>query len=140
MIGSLERVWSSSTVLTKEQLATLPKHHGKLWVFRRCMIGGVLFHSKSYKRVVARNDYTVQFRHLDTTYYGSIHTYAKVEEKCRRAVCSHQKCCSCDLPCEYFAVVEVLERDDEQLPKYRDRTVVNHITRVKTSNRYLLLH
>lgn len=137
VVGSLERVWSNSTLLTKEQLATLPRHHEKMWVFRRCIIDGVLFHSRSYKRVIARNDYTVEFQHLENTHYGSIHTYAKVEEKCLRAVCSDKKC-FCDLPCHYFAIVEVLEKDDEQLPSYRGRTVVSHITRVKSSNRYMM--
>lgn len=59
VIGSLERVWSCSTLLTDEQLATLPRHHSKIWMFRHCLVDGVVFHSKSYKRVVARNDYTV---------------------------------------------------------------------------------
>lgn len=136
VVGSLERVWSNSALLTKDQLATLPTHHGKMWVFRRCLIDGVLFHSKSYKRVIARNDYTVEFRHLDNMHYGSIHTYAKVEEKCRKALCDDKKC-SCHLPCHYFAIVEILEEADEQLPRYRERTIANHITKVKTSNRYI---
>lgn len=139
VLGSLERLWSNSTLLTEEQLATLPMHQGKMWVFRHCLIGGVLFHSKSYKWVIARNDYTVKFQHLDNIHYGSIHVYVKVEEKCQKALCNYQKC-SCHLPCHYFAIVEVLEKDDEQLPTYRGRTVVNHITKVKTSNRYSIAH
>ena len=82
-----------------------------------------------------RNDYTVGFQHLDNMHYGSINTYAKVQEKCWNAQCNDKKC-SCHLPCHYFAIVEILEKADEQLPRYRERTVVNHITRVKTSNRY----
>ena len=74
MVGSLERVWSNSTLLTKDQLATLPTSYGKMWVFRRSIIGGVLFHRKSYKRVIERNDYTVEFRHLNDMHYGSIQT------------------------------------------------------------------
>ena len=135
VVGSLERVWSNSTLLTEEQLSTLPMHRGKMWVFRRCLIDGILFHSKSYKRVIARNDYSVKFQHLDNMHYGSIHVYVKVEEKCQKALCNYQKC-SCHLPCHYFAIVEVLDKDDEQLPTYRGRTVVTHITKVKTSNRY----
>ena len=104
-------------------------------MFRRCLIDGILFHSKSYKRVIARNDYSVKFQHLDNMHYGSIHVYVKVEEKCQKALCNYQKC-SCHLPCHYFAILEVLDKDDEQLPTYRGRTVVNHITKVKTSNRY----
>ena len=64
-----------------------------------------------------------------------IHTYVKVEEKCLKAKCSEQKCC-CDLICHHFAIIEVLEKDHQQLPEYRGRMVVKHITRVKTSNRY----
>lgn len=134
VVGSLERVWSNSTLLTEEQLSTLPMHRGKMWVFRRCLIDGILFHSKSYKRVIARNDYSVKFQHLDNMHYGSIHVYVKVEEKCQKALCNYQKC-SCHLPCHYFAIVEILDKDDEQLPTYRGRTVVTHITKVKTSNR-----
>jgi len=44
VVGSLERIWSNSTFLTEEQLAALPMHRGKMWVFRRCLIGGVLLH------------------------------------------------------------------------------------------------
>ena len=40
VVVSLERVWSNSPFLTEEQLATLPMHRGKMWVFRRCLIGG----------------------------------------------------------------------------------------------------
>ena len=137
VVGSLERIWGNSTLLTEKQLATLPTHRRRVWVFKQCLIGGVLFHSKSYiyKRVIARNDYTVEFHHLDNTHYGSIQNYVKVEEKCLKALCDDQKC-SCHLPCHYFAIVEVLEKDEEQLPRYRGRTVVNHITKVKTSRRY----
>ena len=57
-------------------------------------------------------------KHLNETYFGSIHTYAKVEEKCLKAVCSEEKC-YCDVACHYFAIVEVLEKEEEQLPMYR---------------------
>ena len=45
------------------------------------------------------------------------------------------KTCNCALACKYYAILEVLEIDDEQLPKYRGRKVVDHIIRVKASNR-----
>ena len=137
VIGALERVWSNSVLITKDQLATLPASYGKVWVFRRCLIGGVVFHSESYKRVIARNDYSIEFQHLDNKLFGSIHTYAKVEEKCKKALCNNKKC-SCYLPSYYFAIVEILDQAEEQLPRYRGRTVVNHITRVKKSGRYNL--
>ena len=128
-------VWSNSVLITKDQLTTLPANHGKIWVFRRCLIGGVIFHSISYKRVIARNDYTIEFQHLDNKLFSSIQTYAKVEQKCQKALCDNQKCC-CYLPSHYFAIVEILDQAEDQLPKFRDRTVINHITRVKKSGRY----
>ena len=137
VVGALERVWSNSVLITKDQLATLPADHGKIWVFRRCLIAGVLFHSMSYKRVVARNDYTIEFQHQGNKLFGSIHTYAKVEKKCQKALCDDRKC-SCYLPSHYLAIVEILDQADDQLPRYRDRTVINHITRVKKSGRYCL--
>ena len=139
VLGSPERVWSGSALLSENQLAALPKSRGKMWVFRRCLVDGVLYRSKSYKRVVAWNDFTVEFQELEgSKSYGSVHIYVKVQEKCIKATCSEQKCC-CNLASQYFAIVEVLERDKEQLPKYRERTVVNHITRIKTSNRYIVV-
>lgn len=139
VLGSLERVWSGSTLLSEKQLATLPRHYNRMWVFRRCLVDGVLYHSLSYKRVVARNDFTVEFQDMEgRTSYGTVETYVKVQEKCLKAMCSDGKCC-CTLASQYFAIVEVLQRDDEQLPKYRERTVVSHITRVKTSNRYMVV-
>ena len=71
-------------LITKDQLATLPADHGKIWVFRQCLIGGVLFHSMSYKRVIAGNDYTIEFQHLDNKLFGSIHTYAKLKKNARK--------------------------------------------------------
>ena len=53
------------------------------------------------KRLVAGNGHTVEFCHQNNTCYGSIHTYAKVEDKCVNEVCSHVNCCSCDLACQY---------------------------------------
>lgn len=131
VLGSLERVWSGSTLLSEKQLATLPRHYSRMWMFRRCLVDGVLYHSSSYKRVVARNDYTVEFQDMEgRTSYGTVETYVKVQEKCLKAMCSDRKCC-CTLASQFLAIVEVL------LPKYRERTVVSHITRVKTSNRIM---
>ena len=79
--------------------------------------------------------YTVQFEHLNETYFGSIHTYAKVEEKCLKAMCSEKEKCCCDVACNYFAIVEILETDKEQLPTYRGRTIIDHIIRVKETKR-----
>ena len=43
--------------------------------------------------------------------------------------------CNCALAHEHYAILEVLDIDNDQLPKYRGMTVVDHITRVKVSNR-----
>lgn len=51
----------------------------------------VLFHGKNWKRVVARNDHTVEVCPQSN---GSSHTYAKVEEKYVNEVCSHVNCCT----------------------------------------------
>ena len=37
------------------------------------------------------DDYTVEFQHLDDMHYGSIYTYAKVEEKCWNAMWNEKK-------------------------------------------------
>ena len=73
------------------------------------------------------DDYTVEFQHLDDMHNGSIHTYVKVEEKCWNALCNEKKS-SYHLPCHYFAIMEILEMAKEQLPRYRERTVVYYIT------------
>lgn len=86
--------------------------------------------------MVAKKDYTVEFYHKDNTYYGLIHTYAKVEERCVSAVCNQVKSCNCALAHEYYAILEVLDIDDDQLSQYRGMTVVDHITQVKASNRW----
>ena len=31
VLGSLERVWSGSTLLGEKQLATLPRHYSRMW-------------------------------------------------------------------------------------------------------------
>ena len=73
VLGSLERVWGGSTLLSEKQLAALPRHYSRMWVFRRCLVDGVLYHSSSYKHVVARNDCTVEFQDMEgRTSYGTV--------------------------------------------------------------------
>ena len=131
VVGSLERVWSTSELLSKDQRASLPKETGKIWIFRRCLIDGVMFHSASYRRVVARNDYTAEF--TDGT-FGTIQTFVKIEEKCLSVRCREQTC-SCNLPFHHLVIVETLVEDEKQLPKFRDNVVVKHIKKVKPSKR-----
>lgn len=135
ILGSLERIWSNSQLLTKVQLATLPKNREKVWLFKRCFIKGVVFHSEQYKRVVARNDYTVTFcDNNDQLCYGSIQTFVQVEYKCSKAVCSFGKC-SCEVDTRYFVIVGVLDVCEAQLPTYRSHKLVNHIIKVYPSKR-----
>lgn len=82
--------------MTENQLETNPKHREKVWMFQHCLIGGILFHSKSYERVATRNDYTVQFKLLNYAHFGSIHTDVKVEEKYLKPLRNEEKCC-CDV-------------------------------------------
>jgi len=135
IVGSLERVWSNSKLLSEEQLNSLPNQSGKIWLFRRCLIGGTLFHSASYGRVVARNDYTVEFEMNGRTDFGTVQAYTKVENKCSSLRCEDKRC-SCDLECSYFALVETLMEDEQQIPKFKNKIVVNHIKKVRRSNRY----
>ena len=137
VIGSLNRMWANSRLISTEQLAALPRRHGKLWLFKRCFIRGVVFHSESYKRVVARNDYTVEFQDLKhNTCYGSIQTFVKVQEKCLKLICSATKC-FCKLSSRYLAIIGILNLDDNQLSRYRGHKLVTHIFKVKESDRYL---
>ncbi|XP_020905918.1 uncharacterized protein LOC110244095 [Exaiptasia diaphana] len=138
IVGSLERIWGNSKLLTEEQLAALPRNYGKMWAFKRCLLNGVMLHSKSYKRVTARNDYTVEFEYRNQLCYGLIQIYVKVEDKCHRALC-HEQRCDCELPTYYYAIVDLLEKDNEQLPKYKEMTLVNHIVKVKETNRVLAI-
>ncbi|CAB4028732.1 Hypothetical predicted protein [Paramuricea clavata] len=134
--GSLERVWSNSKLLSKEQLNSLPNNSGKIWLFRRFLIGGTLFHSASYRRVVAGNDYTVEFEMNGVKNFGTIQIYVKVEDKCFRLRCRDGQKCFCELACSYFALIETLVEDDQQLPMFGNNVVVNHIRKVNPSNRY----
>ena len=115
---------------------SLPNNSGKIWLFRRFLIGGTLFHSASYRRVVARNDYTVEFEMNGVKNFGTIQVYVKVEDKCFRVRCRDGQKCFCELACSYFALIETLVEDDQQLPRFRNNVVVNHIRKVNPSNRY----
>ena len=83
--------------------------------------------------------YTVEFYYQDNAYFGSIHSYAKNEDECVNAMCIYTKCCTCDLACQYYAVLETMEKLEDQLPQYRGRTEVGHIVQVKATNRWLTL-
>ena len=83
--------------------------------------------------------YTVEFYYQDNAYFGSIHSYAKNEDECVNAMCIYTKCCTCDLACQYYAVLDTMEKHEDQLTQYRKRTEVGHIVQVKATNRWLTL-
>lgn len=108
-----------------------------MWIFKRCQLEGVIYHSKCYKRVTARNNFTVAFSDGQNSLYGSVLSYVKVEEMCHSAECQ-DNLCTCALPRRYFALVEVLESDPTIiLPKVSRIPVIKHIVRVKPSQRYI---
>lgn len=81
------------------------------YFFKRALIHGRVFHSKSYGRVLQRNSYTVMFKEEDSVAYGQIECFAKVRQTCCQ--CSVTTICSCS-SWMYLAVVNrlLLTRDN----------------------------
>ena len=87
VIGSLDPVWRTTCAFQQHELAALKKavlNWGKIWQFKRCQIDGIVYHSQSYKRVNARNNYTIAFKTSEQSArnYGSIKNYAKLLQQC----------------------------------------------------------
>ena len=59
---------------------------GKIWSSKRCQMSGIVYHSKSYKRVTARNNFTVRFSGRKESQYGSALNYVKVQSATRHFV------------------------------------------------------
>ena len=53
-------------------------------VTKRCQISGIVYHSKSYKQVTARNNFTVRFSGRKESQYGSALNYVKVQGSATR--------------------------------------------------------
>ena len=67
-IGALEPMQNASAVFTKAELAALKQaagSFGNMWSFKRCEMRGTTYQSQSYKRVPARNNYTVAYSTSD---------------------------------------------------------------------------
>ena len=129
VVGALERLWSNSEVFSKEQLRSLPHAES---------MGHAMYHSWAQ----VTEEYlpemiipSVECEDDGNLLIGWIQTYARCDEKCRNAKCSIVNECSCYLPCHYHALIENLEEDDQQLPKFRNKVVVNHIKKVRSLNR-----
>ena len=57
---------------------------GKIWSSKRCQISGIVYHSKSYKQVTARNNFTVRFSGRKESQYGSALNYVKFQGSATR--------------------------------------------------------
>lgn len=130
VVGSLERVWETSTLMTVDERAIVGAV-SKMWIFRRAIVNGLEFQSALYKKTTARNNFTVIFHRNGKNHYGSVLKYVKYAVKCTRMSCAqlHGRC-SCTLPMYYIALVKKLARHTCQLPSYQGMQIVRHIKRV----------
>ncbi len=144
VLGSLDPVWRTTSAFQKCELASLKKvvgNWGKIWRFKRCQIDGIVYHSQSYQRVTARNNYTIAFKtnEQSTSSYGSIISYAKLQQQCHQASCRSRSRCQCQLHCYYFAIVQEYDLDDGQLPSITSKVVITHIKKVKSTTRVIAI-
>ena len=67
-------MWAKSSLLSEQQIAVLNQtgNWEKQWVFCRCQVNGMVYQCEGYKRVMARNNFTVAFVRDNTLVYGSI--------------------------------------------------------------------
>lgn len=126
VVGSVERVWATSNLLTEEERAVGPVL--RVWVFKRAIINGVEYQSSLYKRTTARNNFTVIFKDRGKSHYGSVLKFLKCQAKCTSMQCSSK--CSCSLPFFFIALVQKMRNHATQLPSYMGIRVIQHVTRV----------
>jgi len=140
VLGALQRSWATSQLLTDPEVIAVEAtgiKYNKLWTFYRIEIEGRIFHSKSYLKATARNNFTVMFSNqLGKLEYGSILKFVKLTGKCRSIRCC-EKTCTCRIPEWSLALIDVLDLHHHQLPTFRGKTVVQHIKRVQKANRYV---
>ena len=134
VVGSLERVWETSTLMNADERAVVGAV-SKMWVFRRAIVNGLEIQSSLYKKTTARNNFTVIFQRNGKNHYGSVLKYVKYAGKCTRISCAqlHGKC-SCTLPLYYIALVKKMARHTCQLPSYQAMKVVRHLKRVSIAD------
>lgn len=133
VIGALEKVSTNSQILSQGEwkaLRTELPRWGKMWSFKRCQINGTVYHSERYKRVTARNNFTVSFSGKKESEYGLVLNYVKVQERCHQASCINANC-HCKLECSYFALLRILCKHQNQLSSLKGTVVVGHILKVK---------
>ena len=85
----------------------------EVFQFQRLLVGDQLIHSKSYKSITRRNNYTITFKPVNgdsKSCYGEVMVYVKVYLQCPiSSFCSDT--CKCETP-KYYALIIVLERSD----------------------------
>lgn len=132
MIGALEKVSINLEILSQAEWQALRREltsWGKMWSFKRCQINGTVYHSERYKRVTARNNFTVSFAGKQSE-YGFVLNYVKVQVKCHQASCMNANC-NCQLERNYFALLRILDKHQNQLPSLKGTVVVGHILKVE---------
>lgn len=141
MIGALEKVSTNSEILSQGEWKALRRElprWRKMWSFKRCQINGTVYHSERYKRVTARNNFTVTFSGKKESEYGLVLNYVKVQERCHQVSCINANC-NCQLECSCFALLRILCKHQNQLPSLKGTVVVDHILKVeKTTQIYAI--
>lgn len=132
VIGSLERVWDNSSLLTVKEREAVGAV-SKIWIFRRAKLYGAEFQSSFYKRSTARNNFTIVYERNGKLHYGSIEKFAKYQAKCTTMSCQYKEC-SCELSFHYVALIKKMRKHPCQLPLYEGIKVINHITRVTVAD------
>ena len=94
---------TGSMALTLRAIVGAPVSSG--YFFKRALIHGRVFHSKSYGRAQQRNSYTVMFKEEGSVGYGQIECFIKVRQSCCQ--CPVASICSCS-SWMYLAVVNRL--------------------------------
>ena len=137
VIGSLERVWENSSLLTVEEREVVGPA-SKIWIFRRAKINGAEFHSSFYKRTTARNNFTVVYERHGKSQYGSVEKYVKYQQKCTSMSCQYEKC-ACYLSFHYVALMKNMRKHPRQLPLYQGMRVIKHMRRVSVADKLVAI-
>ena len=141
MIGALEKVSTNSEILSQAEWKALRReltNWGKMWSFKRCQINGTVYQSECYKRVTARNNFTVSFSGKKHSEYGFVLNYVKVQERCYQASFMIANC-NCQLECSYFAVLRIVDKHQNQLPSLKGTVVVGHILKVEETTKIVAI-
>lgn len=142
VIGGIERIWSWSNLLSNSEAHAIncEGNWRAMWLFRRCQVKNTIFHSEKYKRVTARNNYTITYGDdRGKAIFGSILSFIKAEAQCERLDCGvGSNNCTCNVKTLYFALIEILEVHPDQLINAENERVITHIIHVIPTKRLIL--